>query len=128
MTEVTDEDLLKGLDRIARTADGELLYLYLQRAMIGTLADHDPSDGALRTEHGRRRFAGELMARMSKGIEESAGSRSSDTSSGKRAERPVVFRTQPAARVAGHVSAREHFRSHDPEYASLAGRERGSGT
>lgn len=102
MTEITDKDVAEALDRIARTADGQVFYLHLQRLLMGVLSEHDPSDGALRHENGRRRFASELMAKMAKGIEDSAA-RSADSS-------PVVFRTQQPVRVAGRQSARDWHR------------------
>lgn len=67
MTEVTDKDLADALDRIARTPDGGLLYLYLQKTLTGVLAGEVP-DWTLRRDHGRRLFAAELMAHMGEGI------------------------------------------------------------
>lgn len=120
---ITDDDLNLALDRIARTPDGELLYRYFQKVLMGVLTDVDPGRSALRTNHGRRSLAAELMGRMAKGIDESAGRSSDDTSdTGKRTERPVVFVARQPARIAGSESAREFIRRTDPELAAIAGR------
>lgn len=66
---ITDDDMKKALDRIARTRDGKLLYLYFQK----TLCAVTTSDGALPRNEGRRSFAAQLMSLMAKGIEESSG-------------------------------------------------------
>ena len=116
---ITDEDLAKALDRIARTADGELLYRYCQKKLMGVLADHAPSDSALRTEHGERRFAAQLMAHMRQGIEDSDGRSDSNTSDGQRTERIVVFAGAKPAVSNRHVNAREHIRASDHEYRSV---------
>lgn len=114
---IDDNQLDDALDRIARTSDGELLYRFMQKTLMGTLAEHDPSEGALRTEHGMRRFAQLLMAKMVKGIDESGGRTDSSTSP---SERTVVFRGREPARAGGHVSFREHARATDPELKRLA--------
>ena len=111
---IDDEQLDKALDRIARTADGEMLYRFMQKTLMGTLADHNPSDGALRTEHGERRFAQRLMAKMAKGIDESGGRAGSSPT-----ERTVVFRRSESKRVPGHVSARDHLIANDPEFQRI---------
>lgn len=69
---VTDKDLHRSLDSIARTPDGRDLYLYLQKVLCG-IPTGVTSDCALQSDHGRRRFASELMGLMAKGIEESDG-------------------------------------------------------
>lgn len=116
---IDDNDIAQAFDRIARTPDGETIYRHFQKRLMGTLADHAPEDSALRTEHGMRRFAAELMAMMARGIDESDGRNSSP---GDRAtERVVVFRTRPRTGGNQHVSAREHLARHDPEYQRIAG-------
>jgi hypothetical protein len=111
---ISDDDITKALDRIARTADGEMLYRFMQKTLMSTLAEHAPDDGALRTEHGMRRFAQNLMAKMVKGIDESGGRTDISPS-----ERTVIFRAREPQRVAKHVSARDYLRDNDPELASF---------
>lgn len=116
---ISDDEINQAIDRIARTADGELLYRYLQKTLMGTLSEHSPEDGALRCEHGMRRFASILMAKMAKGIDESGGR--TDSSTGSRAsERTVVFRRAEPSRSGGHVSPRDFLRSTDPELLRIA--------
>ena len=63
---VTDEQLAEAADRIARTQDGQLLYLYLQKVLLGVTAQA-MSDCALQRNEGRRSFASELMGFMAEG-------------------------------------------------------------
>ena len=113
---IDDNQINEALDRIARTPDGELLYRFMQKTLMGTLAEHDPADGALRTEHGERRFAQRLMAKMAKGIDDSGGR----TDSSSPSERTVVFRARESKRVAGHVNVRDYLRDTDPEFKRIA--------
>lgn len=64
---IDDLQLREAIDRIAGTADGQLLYRYCQKVLCGV--SNDPNDSALREDNGRRRFASELMGLMAKGIE-----------------------------------------------------------
>lgn len=116
---VNDDDLKKALDRIARTADGELLYRYLQRELIAIPAVADPSDGALRENLGHRRFAAKLMGLMAEGID-SVGQADDTSGDGqRRTERPVVFVAAKPARIGGSgESAREWIARTDPELAA----------
>lgn len=114
---ISDEDIDKALDRIARTPDGELLYRHFQKTMMGMLPDHAPDESALRTEHGRRRFAAELMAKMAKGIDESGGR---TDSSSRASERTVVFRAREPRAPGKPGNIRDALRAGDPEYLSLA--------
>lgn len=116
---IDDDQINEALDRIARTDDGELLYRFMQKTLMGTIAEHDPSEGALRTEHGMRRFAASLMAKMAKGIDARDGRTDSSSPSPSPSERTVVFRAREPRRVASHVSARDHLRQHDPELAGI---------
>jgi hypothetical protein len=85
---ITDDLLKEAIDRIARTPDGRLLYLWLQRRMMGVCASTEP--GALQTDHGERRFASTLIGLMAKGMDESGGR---DTSTGGRgtSEPAIIF-------------------------------------
>lgn len=107
---IDSEELLQALDRIARTSDGQLLYLYFQRVMLELPLEPHPSDSALRDLNGRRSLAGELMGRMAKGMSESG--------SGTPAERPVVFAPRGAASLGARGSARQRLIASDPELES----------
>jgi hypothetical protein len=85
MSELSDEAMKEAIDRIARTADGRVLYLFLQRSMM--TFPTTGSKGALRSHHGERTFAFRLMSLMGKGISESGGR----TSSSSGTEQPIVF-------------------------------------
>ncbi len=114
---ITDEDIAQAVDRIARTADGELLYRYLQRIVL-FVPDLSAEVCALRIDQGRRRFAADLMALMAKGIDERGGSSSSNPD-GKRSERTVVFASRGASVSNRHVNARDYLRNNDPELQRL---------
>lgn len=68
--EITSDDIKDVMDRIARTADGQLLYRYLQKIRMGVMP-LDANQRALRANEGRRSFAADLMAHMGKGIADS---------------------------------------------------------
>jgi hypothetical protein len=104
---ITDDDLRSAWDRVARTADGQLLYLHLQRRLmaISTVV----SDGALLASEVERRFAATLMGLMAKGIEESGGSgdtSGSGSGSSSGAERPIVFAVAKPVAVARRTGGR----------------------
>lgn len=84
---ITDDDLRKAWDRIGRTADGQLAYLYLQKVMFGVLESNDA--GALQRHDGRRSLARDLMAMMAEGIEARAGTSPDD--------KPITFERQQRA-------------------------------
>ena len=115
---IAEEDLIKAIDRIARTLDGELLYRYLQRKTmevgllndLGTLARHD----------GERMFAARLMDLMRAGIDATAGRH---PESDQPSERPVVFGKREHSASPAR-SFREWASSNDPE---LTGRNGTSG-
>lgn len=67
----TQQACLEAIDRIARTPDGAMLYVLLQRRLM-TISIAD-SDGALRLDQGERTFASRLITAMTKGIFESGG-------------------------------------------------------
>lgn len=120
---ISDEDIDKALDRIARTADGELLYRFFQKKLLGTLDEHAPTESALRTEHGERRFAQLLMIKMKQGIDESGGR--TDLAS-RASERTVVFRGREPRATGAPRDARGFLRATDPELLAL-GRSGGGG-
>ncbi len=115
---ITDEDTAKAIDRIARTPDGKLLYLHLQKRLLGVLGQPNPESGALQMDHGARTFASNLMGLMAAGIDESAGS-ATDQSSERAADRPVVFRVAPRVVGQPRLSARERIAANDPELIAL---------
>lgn len=96
----SDEDLKAAIDRLARTADGRELYLYLQKTLLGFVTG-ERTEGALREHESRRMFASELMDLMAKGIEESGG----------RDNQPIVFSRQQRASTGARTSARDFFRA-----------------
>lgn len=101
---ITDEDMLKAIARIARTADGALQYRWLQKQLLGVPGTVDPN--VLTVHHGERRFAAQLMGLMSEAIAEQAVERPGADTSTNDPTGPIVF----AARVpAGsrRVTARE---------------------
>lgn len=105
MTQIFDDkDIAAALERIALTPDGEILYDALHKE-AADLLDVDPSDGALRSHHGRRTFARELMKMMAKGIEE--GGRRPDGTSGKRSDRIIVYRAPQPVVVGARLTPRE---------------------
>ena len=92
---ITDQQMHEAIDRIARSADGELLYRWLQLELQRLALSSDA--GALLVHHGRRSLAYDLMGHMAAGIEQSDGRNSSAS------ERPVVI-----ARREPIVSGRRH--------------------
>jgi hypothetical protein len=102
---ISDDDIRNALDRIARTPDGELLYLYLQIEQMGMPAT--PESSALLEHNGHRKFAAKLMGLMAKGIEESGGRTEPGTAGRPAIGRPIVLvRREPVAVSAGRGAAR----------------------
>jgi len=66
ITEISPQMIRDALDRISRSPDGELLYRYLQKTLMGVTAQDAP-DCALQRNEGRRSFASELMGFMAEG-------------------------------------------------------------
>lgn len=98
MTETTKEDIHEAIDRIARTADGQALYLYLQQVRM-SVSPPDMADCALPKFEGRRSFAAELMTLMGEGIA---------ASDGRAGSQPIVIaKRHPAVTVSGRQSPRE---------------------
>jgi hypothetical protein len=85
--EISEKLMHEAIDRIARTPDGRVLYLYCQRRMLEVCVSNDPS--TLQADHGERRFASHLRGLMATGISESGGRTSSG--SGDTSEQPIVF-------------------------------------
>ena len=77
---ITNEEINKALDRIARTEDGYLLYLYFQKTLCAITTD-ETVNCALPFKEGRRKLAAELMSLMAQGIEQS----------GRPSNAPVTF-------------------------------------
>ena len=100
--EVTDEQVKDALQRIARTPDGEVLYRFLQKELMGVLSS-GASEGAFREHNGRRSFASTLMGLMADGIETSGRNanvifrRSGSVSNASGEQRPV-YRPAPGGR------------------------------
>jgi hypothetical protein len=97
---ITDDDIKKAFDNIARTHDGRLIYLHFQKQLCALAPPNDL--GVLPQLEGRRRFAAELMGLMAEGIEQSDGRGGTDGSG-----RTIVFARNAAARTSQHRTARE---------------------
>ena len=87
---ITDEIMYEAIDRIARTADGELFYRWLQKRLTAVV--HTPNDSALRQDAGERMLAQTLMGLMAKGMRET---------NGHRTDAAVIF-TSPEQRASQH--------------------------
>ena len=94
---IDQQQVNEALARIARTADGRIFYVGLQKVLMGVPSQ--PSDGALRENLGRRSFASELMAVMAEAMSETDPS--DDPGS-----RPVIFALSKPAAVAGTRGSR----------------------
>ena len=110
MSEVhpTNQFCLEAIDRIARTADGAALYVFLQRRLMNVTIEN--SESALRSEHGERTFAAKLISAMAKGIFESGG-RTGITGSSigpGGSEQPVVI-PQPRAVAVSRPGSRRRI-------------------
>ena len=105
MIEISDVEIREALDRIARTRDGEVLYLYLQKFLIGVSDSTDV--GVLQSAHGARSFARDLMAHMGQGVSQSARSGCITFIVGARAS---ADRRRPGARL---VSIDSHVSGYD---------------
>lgn len=69
--EIGDKELQEAWDRVARTSDGKMIYLHLQRRLMGVMTGGDSC--TLRADNGERKFAAKLIGLMAKGISESGG-------------------------------------------------------
>jgi len=116
---VQDEHLHSAIDRIARTAYGQTLYLFLQKT-LSSFPSAAASADALLAHNGRRMFAHDLMAIMAAGIRETHGGR--DPTDG-----PIVFNPREPARIAGRERPRDHLARTDPELASIPNAGPGGG-
>lgn len=67
--EIASDDIKQAWDRIARTADGQVIYRHFQKIRLGLAPDM--GSGALRRFEGRRSLAADLMAYMAEGIADS---------------------------------------------------------
>lgn len=95
-SEVSDEDMEGAIANIARTADGQLLYCWLQKERMTVLLTADP--GALHHHNGHRSLCAKLMALMGPAIAESAGAPGRESAS-----RPVVFAGRKPASVGSNA-------------------------
>lgn len=103
---VADKLLEEAIDRIARTPDGSLFYLYLQRRLMVVSSDVQKAS-ALRLDEGERRFAAKLIGLMRTGIFESGRRTGSDSdpSGIGSGEQPIVVPAREPARVGGSRGA-----------------------
>jgi hypothetical protein len=86
---IDEKFLFEAIDRIARTPDGRMQYLWLQRRLMMVRSSDDPS--ALNSDNGERRFAASLMGLMATGISESGGRTSGDSTGPGSPEQPIVI-------------------------------------
>ena len=98
---IENKEMQEAIDRIARSADGLLLYRLLQKVLCGTVAAQNDV-GALQINEGRRTLARDLMAFMSEGIAEN--DRAAVTFAIAKPER-----TDQRPRGAGRRIGPEHF-------------------
>ena len=108
-----DKETREALDRIARCADGVILYRYLQQELCSVC--HDPSQGALRRHEGRRIFAADLMTQMGEGI-----------ASGGRHDDAVILNRRNAEQPKRKLSVRQYVAglpswTDDPDPADKSG-------
>lgn len=96
---ISDEELHKAWDRIARTADGYTIYLHLQKRLMGVVGACD--DSTLRQSEGERMFAAKLIGLMAKGIEESAPGLATSAITFSRTGPVAVSRSRGAGRRIG---------------------------
>ncbi len=106
---ISDDDMRKALDRIARTDDGRLLYLFLQKTRCAVTSPAVP-ECALPRNEGRRSFAAELMDHMAEGIAASDGR---DAGTGRGGA--VVFARSGPISASRHVTAREWLAANPDE-------------
>lgn len=102
---IDDKLVQEALQRFARTADGRVFYVGLQKVVMGIPSE--TSGGALRLNLGRRRFASELMAVMAEGMSES------EPSDDPR-DRPIVFTLSKPVAVSGARGARRRVSGTEP--------------
>jgi hypothetical protein len=105
-----DQKLVEeALARFARSADGRVFYLGLQKVLMGVPSEN--SEGALRENLGRRRFASELMAVMAEGMSES-------NPSDDPRDRAIVFTLAKPVAVSGARGARRRVGPGEPQSES----------
>ena len=95
--EIPEKLMHEAIDRIARSPDGRVLYLYCQRRMMALTTTGDI--GTLQRSEGERTFAARLISLMATGISESGGRTSSG--SGDTTEQPIVFAVPKPRAVGG---------------------------
>ena len=95
-----DKLLQEAIDRIARTSDGHLLYVYLQRRLMDVMPIAEAC--ALSMHQGERLFAARLTGLMAKGIIESGGRTGiSGSSIGPGGSEQPIARPSPQPVAAG---------------------------
>jgi hypothetical protein len=105
--EISEKLMHEAIDRIARTPDGRVLYLYCQRRLMALTVSADLS--TLQSDHGERSFASRLIGLMATGISESGGRTSS---SGGNTEQPLVFAVPKPVAVGGPRGAGRRITEH----------------
>jgi hypothetical protein len=107
--EISEKLMHEAIDRIARTPDGRVLYLYCQRRLMALTVSADLS--TLQSDHGERTFAARLISLMATGISESGG-RTSSGGPGSISEQPIVFAVPKPRAVGGPRGAGRRIDEH----------------
>jgi hypothetical protein len=101
---ISEKILHEAIDRVARTHDGRMLYLFLQRRLMAVCTAE--ADSALRINEGERTFASKLIGLMAKGISEGGGRTSSDgDTGGAGSDQPIIFAVARPIAVGGSRGA-----------------------
>ena len=108
--EISEKLMHEAIDRLARTPDGRVLYLYCQRRMMALTTTGDI--GTLQRSEGERTFAARLIGLMATGISESGGRTSSGSSTGDTSEQPIVFAVPKPRAVGGPRGAGRRITEH----------------
>ena len=108
--EISEKLMHEAIDRIARTPDGRVLYLYCQRRMMALTTTGDI--GTLQRSEGERTFAARLIGLMATGISESGGRSSSSGTGGDSTEQPIVFAVPKPVAVGGPRGAGRRITEH----------------
>jgi hypothetical protein len=106
--EISEKLMQEAIDRIARTPDGRVLYLYCQKRLMAVSISSDL--GTLHHSEGERTFAARLISLMATGISESGGRTSSGGSTGS--EQPIVFAVPKPRAVGGPRGAGRRIDEH----------------
>jgi hypothetical protein len=103
---IDDKLVHEALQRFARTPDGRVFYVGLQKLLMAVVSSE--TEGALRENLGRRRFASELMAVMAEVMSEIKDS-------DDPRDRPIVFTLSKPVAGYGARGARRRVSATKPD-------------